>query len=899
MSRVILVLATLWLQLWLLPAALGQASFITSELVRVPRHVWDTAEKTAKRDETADADSVALVDHEEFMWASSDVPGEKAVVVSMVAYARQNERILDMDRFGFALDSASCSSEDMHLKFKHRLIYLAAKIAWQWVNYNDLRSFVLVPSWEGCGEDKSHDPWVVTRVEFDDQSQRVNLVAAQSTWKKVMSTVVLDFGEVVLGRSGSGRDDDDGGDDKRRRDIIPDLDARFRLNLDARLPQQIFKWQVNRGVLNASVTANCNDCGTSGTLVFAGHVEASLGWGGFDVDKFEISVRPQGVQAHVGLSLDFQGHLDYTGLVRPSQEFEILEIPVSGWNIRGVFEFGPRILLNAGYEIDYIEGVASVGTGITARIPDSAVARLDLLAEDSVQVSGWEPVIETEPLQAMAQVNAQASLYTEIALSVSLTVLDDNGFGVDLALKVPEVTVTASAGGNTEGFCEDDPDPWGIMVEASVGASLELEGWHELDGDREELFDVDLFTKDDLYVFPQFCFSFGGLSDGFCLAEESLEEEEEDEDDDDDDDDDDDRAAEKRAIQQTDRRLSTRQDPDRQGRTVRLACDNEQRAAQHPIQLLDYPRPADIRTDTDVPIAKPTVPCWKSEKNCAPKDADIVIVTEDQEERAIVEEHNRDWFFTEKEKRWDSEHIYEGNWIAKYIGHVGTVGGWVQGPGEGCHDSIIELLDGPPPADNPKPAGADEPDTLSKALMQHLGTTATFKTRMAILQSIQNNLKYQMFNKDPLIPYFEQDEDNSRVEPYPNSHGRRACDLARIVSTCKYMAKDAILTRLKATVLGIEGVLRKMDADPTIPKPKADFSYEEEHAVFFNKTWTEGFAHARDSLEGYAQWLSGQSGAQAELGPVIWNQIQELANGGRAVLDTYCPERDLDEWLRN
>jgi hypothetical protein len=335
----------------------------------------------------------------------------------MVAYSKQNEKILDMDRFAFALESASCNAEDMHIKFKHKLIYQAAKIAWQWVNYNDLRSFVLVPSWKGCGADKSHDPFVVSSVTFDDKTQRVNMVATQSTWKKVMNTFVLDFGEVVLG-----------GDDKTKRDIIPDLDAKFRLDVGATLPQQIFKWQVNRGVLNASVTANCNECGTSGTLVFAGHVEASLGWDGFEVDKFEISVRPEGVQAHVGLSLDFLGHLDYSSFVRPSQEFEILEIPVSGWNIRGIFEFGPRILLNAGYSIDYIEGVASVGTGITARIPDTAIAKLDLLAEDSVDVSGWAPVIETDPLEAQAQINAQATLYTEIALSVSLTVLGTSSF---------------------------------------------------------------------------------------------------------------------------------------------------------------------------------------------------------------------------------------------------------------------------------------------------------------------------------------------------------------------------------------------------------------------------------------------------------------------------------------
>lgn len=331
----------------------------------------------------------------------------------MVAYSKQDERILDMDKFGFALEEANCAAGSTYIKFKHDLIYHAAKIAWEWVNYNDMRAFVLVPSWKGCGEHRSHDPLVVKKVTFDDKTKKITLESTQSTWKKVMNTFVLDFGEVVLGGDG------------KKRDIIPDLDKKFRLDVGATLPQELFGWELNEGALNASLTANCNECGTQGTLVFAGHMEASLGWGGIDVDKFEISVTPEDVQAGVNLSLDFEGQLDFRKLTgqRPSAEITLLEIPVSGWNIPKIFEFGPRIQLNAGYGIDYIGGMASASAGIVAKIPNDAIAKLDLLADDSVQVSGWMPEIETQPLEIEAQVDAQADLYTEIALSVSLTVL--------------------------------------------------------------------------------------------------------------------------------------------------------------------------------------------------------------------------------------------------------------------------------------------------------------------------------------------------------------------------------------------------------------------------------------------------------------------------------------------
>ncbi len=337
-------------------------------------------------------------------------PGEKAVVVSMVAYSKQDEKILDMDKFSFALDAASCNAEDFFLHFKHPLIYQAAKIAWNWVNYNDLRSFVIVPSWTGCGDDRSHDPWVVKKVEFDDKTHKVILDATESNWKKVMSTFVLDFGELVLGRN-------------NKRDIIPDLDKKFTLDVGSSFPKEIFSWEVDTGVLNATLQANCDDCGTEGSLVFAGHVEASLGWTGIDIDKFELSVKPQGVKAHVGVSLEFQGEVDFRDFVQPSQELNLLDIPVSGWRIPKVFEFGPNIEINAGYVIDYIGGSAVFSTGITASIPDTAIAKLDLKAEDSVQVSGWTPEIETDPLELRAQIDAQTRLYTEIALSVSITIL--------------------------------------------------------------------------------------------------------------------------------------------------------------------------------------------------------------------------------------------------------------------------------------------------------------------------------------------------------------------------------------------------------------------------------------------------------------------------------------------
>ncbi|KAL4879335.1 hypothetical protein BJY04DRAFT_229120 [Aspergillus karnatakaensis] len=850
MPSIALLAATLWLQLQLVVAYPTY-----SDLVRIPRDVWDT-ELWAR--DTADTASIGLTDHETFKWASTDAPHSKAVVVSMVAYSRQDELILDMDKFSFALDSVTCTEEVFSVRFKHALIYKAAKIAWQWVNYNDMRSFVLVSSWKGCG---SHDPWVVTKVEFDDKSQKVIFDATKSTWKKVMSTFILDFGEVVLGDESN----------NNKRDIIPDLDEKFRLNLEATLPEEIFRWEVRNGALNGTLTANCDECGTAGTLVFAGHVEASLGWGGVEVDKFEISITPQGVQAHLGLSLEFEGELDYRQFTRPSQELEILNIPVSGWNIPGIFEFGPRILLNAGYAIDYIGGRASVSTGITARIPDSATAKLDLLAEDQLEVSGWAPVVETDPLEIQAMIDAQARLYTEIALSVSLTVLEDNGFGVDLSLKVPELTVTTTAGLDSNGFCEVGGNPWGVNIEASIGANLKLEGWKELDGSKDILFDATLFEKEDLYEFPQFCLSFSELSEGYCLPEDPVPGEENVEEDE---------PADSLAVRSTadisihvKRQRPSNRDP------IYLTCGT---GKDHSYRVLRYNGPSVLKTNNDVPIIHPKVSCKPSETDCLP-NTDIEVLT-DQGRAAVFVKRQGD------KRTWATEHIYEGNWIREFLDFLHEEKFNNEST---CSSHVAQFFDEDisPPATVPNP-GPDTPPTYLHSLLQNLGTIYTQTERMVLIPQKQNKMKFDLFAKNELVGYFYQDKDSQSVG---NNHERRTCDIARIVTVCKYMDSDVARAGMRATVEALEGVLAEMDKDTRITP--ADFSYVAAHQEWFERTYREGIEHAREKLTDYAIWMVGNPKGDQwdDLSDQAQDEIRELA-GGSPDWDKYCPFTPREGW---
>jgi hypothetical protein len=329
----------------------------------------------------------------------------------MVVYSKQDEKILDLDKVAFALESVTCGDK-MVLKFNNKLFYAAAKFAWNWVNYNDLRSFVVVANWKGCGDPKARNPWVVSNAAFADKTTTITLDSVQSTWQKVSNSYNMDFGDIVLGSGG-----------KSKRWLDFDLSKAFTVDLSSSFPSEIANWSMTTPYVDAYLAIECEDCGTQGTLQFAGHIEGSV-FGG--IDKFEVSATPHGIAAHLGLSLTFHGEVDFDTLPAPGDEFTLLELPLpSGWRVPGVLQFGPNVKINAGYTIERIVGDARVSTGITASVPDDSVAKVDLASKNPVEISGWIPEIETDPLEVSVQIDATAHVYTEVAVAASIEVLGE------------------------------------------------------------------------------------------------------------------------------------------------------------------------------------------------------------------------------------------------------------------------------------------------------------------------------------------------------------------------------------------------------------------------------------------------------------------------------------------
>jgi hypothetical protein len=65
-----------------------------------------------------------------------------------------------------------------------------------------------------------------------------------------------------------------------------------------------------------------------------------------------------------------------------------------------------------------------------------------------------------------------------------------------------------------------------LKLDASLGASLYLEGYTEIGGDKKVFLNVPLFESPVLYEFPQLCLSFEKRSPGSCVEEPNPEDSE-------------------------------------------------------------------------------------------------------------------------------------------------------------------------------------------------------------------------------------------------------------------------------------------------------------------------------------------------------------------------------------
>lgn len=305
-----------------------------------------------------------------------------------------------MEKFAYELESATCI-EAFSLRFKTTPAFQDAKAAWETVNSDEQNSFFLVADTEKCATDE-RAPWMITHATFDEAKRMTSLQAIKKEWAEVIQSYVIDFGNVDTA--------------PQKRAVL--VDESFTVPLDWAWPSELLKVDDNPFL---KLKADCIECGTKGSLVFAAHVEGDIIKG---LTQALFSATPRGIEGNVNIEVEFDGHYEFLGTEDfASRSFELGRIPVpillASLSVPGFFTFGPNVLVKAGYDLESIKGQAKVSAGATATVPPGSILSAELISKQ-VKFDGWLPEFNAQPLECEAEINVQGHIWAGLAPSISL-----------------------------------------------------------------------------------------------------------------------------------------------------------------------------------------------------------------------------------------------------------------------------------------------------------------------------------------------------------------------------------------------------------------------------------------------------------------------------------------------
>ncbi|KAK4448667.1 hypothetical protein QBC34DRAFT_464378 [Podospora aff. communis PSN243] len=872
----------------------------------IPRYIWDPSVPQSFNGD-ADADDVPLANlslatHEQLLWWSApsldptlppNTPNtggkpHHTTLVSMVTWASQDQRIVDMSKFAWSLRDVNCSTNNTYIQFHHAKNFYAAQEEWEWLNYNALNSFILVGDQHACGRDWSPQPLVVSRLRYHPKNLTVTMRAEKSSWRKVADMYTLDFGMTQSSRM-----------PVNARDLAArawfdwdvSFDPTFTLSLASKWPRTFLNKTF--GPKNeANINVICADCGVTGGLTFAGHIEGSLLGG---IDHLVVSATPDDLSANLALEANFKGKYSFKNTEWARGEVELWVIPLPyGFVIPKVLTFGPTAKLMGGWEIDSVSGHATVTAGMSARIPDDSIAKVDVIAKD-VEVSGWKPVFEVQPPKLeSAGISAKGSLYGKLAVALSLEVMDEAGINTDVYLKLP-LTIEAEAGYQEGGFCPGSSSPWGISLESELGCVVGLEAWKELKGDKDILFNVVFYQDLDIVDLPPLCLSLDSI-EGVCPAikdsldwyeneveasfKDDVAEDPEEGDEDDDDDD-------KKKKPPTKGYYSMWCDP---SGTIDPEKPEDKKKSTYRIWLKGYPGPSALIKIPGVPIMKPMFDACKAEnaEECVPNKWDI-----EARRSAGGSEPDVGVTFDNPDNNANSEHVYEGQWIREYYDYL-----YKTYYNPNADDKPPEYGEGVPDEQCKKLAedfqikgrGKRPHDSLMSSLGRATGPSPDPEKTMTLFPLLENGLKHRPdagFNP-------KDEEEHGKEHKYPGGYYKAACGLGRLVVVCKYLKHQYTLDAMRLSVSRVDAALRELDATPPKNKPaNMNVGYRDAHQVWFQHMWTEGIKKMKDYIVHGADYLAAsyRDDDFEDLPEDTQKMVKAILNSNtqKQLLDDFCP----------
>lgn len=294
--------------------------------------------------------------------------------------------------------SIQCTNTTVTIQLDDSAAFAQLQSAWDWTNQEQDNSLILIAGSGQCGWNEDREPFSISKIAYKNSTNTAVLTGKSTAWTDLAANYDLHVGTQP-------------GTNLARRDI--DKDYTLDFNHDIGFGNWSFPIDST-----FSVGLTCKTCYTTGDFTFDFDIKTRLG---IPVDA-SLTLQPQGVSAVLDPTVSLSGN------IVASKQFKdtFLRIPIDGITIASIIDLGPEIAFSGALTIGPLKGTASVTTGVTVTVEDSAEMYIDLLSSSHFNVSGWSPQVTGKTPTVTESISAGVSLGVLADVEFDVTVLGKN-----------------------------------------------------------------------------------------------------------------------------------------------------------------------------------------------------------------------------------------------------------------------------------------------------------------------------------------------------------------------------------------------------------------------------------------------------------------------------------------
>ncbi|TFB02825.1 hypothetical protein CCMA1212_005215 [Trichoderma ghanense] len=403
-----------------------------------------------------DGSNLSLKTEESYIWSHQD----QGIVANMTLQAASGFRLLTAISMQDVVESVDCATEDITIKFGSAASLQAAQQAWAWVNADAANTMIYVAEGQACAGTKGRQPFAVESISYDAAAQTALMAASLTKWKDFAADASIRI-------AGVSSADGNGSSAARRRGVSKDV----TLDIGHDFSGPIFNTDVD----GINVALNCDSCKTHGTadaditLSLSGGLSASVRTGNSFGADMDVSLTASGT------------------LTDPlSFSVPIVTVPLAGFSIADLVDFGPQLSISADASVSAISASATASLGVSASLPDGSGFTLG-------QSADIQPNVQTTKLGVTGSVSVTAKVGPVVSLELVASFLGKGVVG-GLALQAPVLSADFEGSASTMGMLACGNNTAEVSLELDVG--VELDGFAGFGGAGDRPNQKAVFQKD-------------------------------------------------------------------------------------------------------------------------------------------------------------------------------------------------------------------------------------------------------------------------------------------------------------------------------------------------------------------------------------------------------------------